>query len=56
MKLYVWHWFLLTGYDDAEKFFVKVTTYGESKRVELAELWNTGFERKGGLILFSLTD
>jgi len=54
LKLYVWHWFLFTGYDDADKFFVKVTTYGESKTIDLAELWDTGFETKGGLILFDL--
>lgn len=50
MKTYVWHWFLFTGYDE-ENFQVKVTTYGGYKWVKFAELWDTGFGRKGGLIL-----
>jgi hypothetical protein len=50
---YVWHWFLLTGYEEAkEKFMVKAVTYGSWKWLDLAELWDTGNKRKGGLILF----
>ena len=50
LQTYVWHWFLLTGYDD-ENFQVKITTYGKFNWVNIAELWDTGFERKGGLVL-----
>jgi hypothetical protein len=50
---YVWHWFLLTGYEETkEKFMVKAVTYGSWKWLDLAELWDTGNKRKGGLILF----
>ena len=50
LQTYVWHWFLLTGYDE-ENFQVKVTTYGGYKWVNFADLWDTGFERKGGIVL-----
>ncbi|MFA6849336.1 MAG: hypothetical protein WCS30_03205 [Selenomonadaceae bacterium] len=50
---YVWHWFLLTGYEKLEDtFMVKVVTYGSWCWLRLDELWNTGYERKGGLVLF----
>ena len=55
LKLYVWHWFLLTGYDDDEIFKVKATTYGKSDWVDFAELWDDGVQ-KGGLVLISLTE
>ena len=49
-----WHWFLLTGYDEEEdKFLVKVVSYGSYRWFDLKELWNTGYRRKGGLILFN---
>jgi hypothetical protein len=50
---YVWHWLLLTGYEEVGKsFMVKVVTYGSWRWLKLDELWDTGYERKGGLILF----
>lgn len=53
MQDYVWHWFLLTGYnEEKETFQVKAVTYGSWKWLNLAELWATGNKRKGGLILF----
>lgn len=52
---YVWHWFILNGYElRGEKFFVQAVTYGVGKWFDFATLWNTGFERKGGLILLEL--
>lgn len=49
-----WHWFLLTGYDEEEdKFLVKVVSYGSYRWFDLKELWDTGYRRKGGLILFN---
>lgn len=52
---YVWHWFILNGYElRGEKFFVQAVTYGVGKWFDFATLWNTGFERKGGLILLKL--
>lgn len=52
---YIWHWFLLTGYEErTEGFFVKATTYGEWQWQDLHRLWDTGYDQKGGLILYSL--
>ena len=52
---YVWHWFILDSYEvRGEDFFVKAVTYGVGRWFNLATLWNTGFQRKGGLILFEL--
>ena len=49
-----WHWFLITGYDEeVDKFLVKVVSYGSYRWFDLEELWNTGYRRKGGLILFN---
>lgn len=50
---YVWHWFILNGYEiRGEEFFVKAVSYGIGRWFNLATLWNTGYTRKGGLILF----
>ena len=51
---YEWHWFLLTGYDEKPdgRFMVKAVTYGAYEWLDFAKLWNTGYDRKGGLILF----
>ena len=51
---YEWHWFLLTGYDEKPdgRFLVKAVTYGAYEWLDFAKLWNTGYDRKGGLILF----
>ena len=54
---YVWHWFLLNGYDETEDdLLVKAVTYSEFNWISLRDLWNTGHKRKGGLILFSLDE
>ena len=52
LKDYVWHWFLLTGYDESGDFKVKVVTYGSWRWLKLSDLWLTGYDNKGGLILF----
>ena len=50
---YVWHWFLLNGYDRSGRIFrVKAASYGTWKWFTLREMWNTGCAKKGGLILF----
>ena len=51
---YEWHWFLLTGYDEKPdgRFMVKAVTYGAYEWLDFAKLWNTGYDRKGGRILF----
>ena len=56
-KDFVWHWFLCYGYEETEHSFrIDVATYGESAVLDLADLWNTGCEEKGGLILFERRD
>ena len=49
LRDYVWHWFLINGFDGER---VRLVSYGVGHWIELAALWNTGFERKGGLIIF----
>lgn len=57
LKDYVWHWFLINGYDIADGFFrVKAVTYSGWQWLDLRKLWNTGFEEKGGLIIYKLKD
>ncbi len=52
---YVWHWFLINGYDELENGCkVKAVTYGSSEWLELRELWDTGHERRGGFILYHI--
>ncbi|MDI9485088.1 MAG: hypothetical protein QM372_06415 [Bacillota bacterium] len=51
LKDYHWHWFNLAGYEKrGERFLVKAVTYGSFRWLDLEELWDTGYERKGGLI------
>lgn len=52
---YVWHWFLINGYDDTEgSFLVKAVTYSKYEWLDFQQLWNTGHERRGGLVLYHL--
>ncbi|MEZ3488194.1 MAG: BtrH N-terminal domain-containing protein [Lachnospiraceae bacterium] len=52
-KDFIWHWFLVVGYEEAgEDFHIIAATYGEKVRLLLKELWNTGYEEKGGVILY----
>ena len=46
-----------TGYDEKPdgRFMVKAVTYGGYEWLDFAKLWNTGYKRKGGLILFKET-
>ena len=52
---YVWHWFILNGYEvRGKEAFVKAVSYGIGRWFGFATLWNTGYSRKGGLILFEI--
>lgn len=54
-KDFIWHWFLVVGYEETgEEIQITVATYGEKVWLPLKELWNTGCEEKGGVILYSL--
>lgn len=50
-KDFVWHWFIINGYDESDsKMQVKVVSYGEWKWFNFDDLWNSGYSKKGGLI------
>lgn len=50
-KDFMWHWFLVIGYEeDEEGFWLIAATYGEATRLLLSRVWDTGYEEKGGLI------
>ncbi|MGL5260080.1 MAG: hypothetical protein ACRC7V_08225 [Lachnospiraceae bacterium] len=55
-KHLTWHWFLITGYEEcADGFYVNVITYGMKQWLRFDDLWNTGFKKKGGMILIDNT-
>ncbi len=45
-----WHWFTVTGFDDAQGFEIFFSTWGERRGIRLDKLWNTQKEEKGGLV------
>ncbi len=54
---YVWHWFLINGWDDSDGVFrVKAVTYGGWRWLDLGALWNTGYERRGGFVLYRVRE
>lgn len=54
---FTWHWFLLTGYEEREgRFYVTAATYGTATRLNFEEMWDTGYEKKGGMVLYALED
>lgn len=52
---YFWHWFLVNGYDDQSDLLVKAVTYSGYEWLDLRELWDTGYEKRGGLVLYSIS-
>ena len=53
---FIWHWFLLYGYREGPQGLeVWTATYGEGTLLSLEQLWDTGEEEKGGLILYRLS-
>lgn len=52
---YIWHWFLIVGYEQAgSDLRIKTATYGEAVVFSLKEMWETGFAEKGGLVKLTL--
>ena len=50
-KDFVWHWFLCYGYEERrDGMWITVATYGKASIFRLKDLWDTGYEEKGGLI------
>ena len=48
-----WHWFIINGYDDREDgFYIRAATYGAAHWLKLEELWDTGFDERGGIVVF----
>ncbi len=57
LKDYVWHWFILGGYEEFENgLMVKIISYGEWMWFDFDDLWNNAFGRRGGMILFERGD
>ena len=57
LKDYVWHWFLINGYDQDDEtgtILVKAVTYSKYEWLDLRILWDTGYDNKGGLVLFEI--
>ncbi|MBQ9552582.1 MAG: hypothetical protein IJU96_07435 [Clostridia bacterium] len=55
LRDYVWHWFLLNGYEASEHAFaVKAVTYSGYEWLDLKELWDTSYERRGGFVLYHI--
>ena len=56
-KDFIWHWFLVVGYEKNEQgMWIDVATYGEKVRLDLMELWKTGCEEKGGIVIYELKE
>lgn len=52
MRDYRWHWYNIAGYDESDNDFrVKAISYGYYKWLDLELIWNTGYVKKGGLII-----
>ncbi len=59
LRDYVWHWFLLNGYDrqaGSGRLLVKAVTYSEYEWLDFERLWDTGYVMKGGLVLYDLKE
>lgn len=57
-KDYIWHWFLINGYDLDEDGFllVKAVTYSKFEWLDFRALWDTGHAKRGGLILYKFNE
>ena len=57
LKDYIWHWFLINGYDENEDtMMVKTVTYSGYQWFDLRKIWDTGYSNKGGFVLYSMPD
>lgn len=57
LKYLTWHWFMIVGYEETPRdFYINIATYGKAHRVPLSLLWNTGYDEKGGMILYTVTN
>lgn len=52
-EFFEWHWFLVNGYEEREDgFYIKAATYGKAHWLNMEKLWDTGYDHKGGIVLF----
>ncbi len=52
---FTWHWFLLNGYsEENSRLLAKAATYGHYEWLDFEQLWDSGYQKTGGLILFDL--
>ena len=52
---YVWHWFLINGYDErGGRLMAKAVTYSSYRWLDFERMWDTGYSYKGGLILYGV--
>ncbi len=50
-KDFIWHWFVCYGYEErTDGMWITAATYGNSFTFSLRDMWDTGYEEKGGLI------
>ena len=53
MKEYIWHWFLINGYEEREEtLMVKAVTYSGYEWLDLRVLWDSGWKNRGGFVLY----
>ncbi len=53
MKEYIWHWFLINGYEERkETLMVKAVTYSGYEWLDLRVLWDSGWKNRGGFVLY----
>ena len=51
---YEWHWYNFAGYEEeGDDLYVKAVTYGKYEWLNFKELWDTGFKKKGGMIIIN---
>ena len=56
LKDYVWHWFIINGYErtSESEMRVKTVTYSGYQWFDFRTLWESGYENKGGLVLYNI--
>lgn len=55
-KDFIWHWFLIVGYEERdEDLLITTATYGKATVFSLKEIWNTRYDKKGGMIRYKGT-
>lgn len=53
----VWHWFLIVGYEKTDDdLLIKIATYGKYNWISFKNIWDTGYEQKGGMIIINLEE